>query len=142
MQLAGQDFQVQHDIDESIAGNNPNINARLMTDEFDLPLMFRVGISMDILKGWSKSNFIISVDALHPSDDVESINVGGEYVFDNLIAFRIGYKGLFAKDSEQGLNYGVGIQYEIGSVKLKVDYSYITFGILNNVNMFSVGLGL
>jgi hypothetical protein len=142
MQLDGRDMQVQHDIDVSVAGNDPNINARLRTDLYDLPLIFRVGVSMDILKGWSNSNFIISADALHPSDDVESINVGCEYVFNNLIALRVGYKGFFAKDSEQGLNYGGGVRYEIGNTKLKVDYSYISFGVLSSVHMFSVGLGL
>ena len=142
MKLEGQDFQVEHDPYPSVAGNNGSINATLSTDPYDLPLLFRIGASMDVLKGWSNSNLILSVDALHPSDDVESLNIGGEYVFNNLIAVRIGYKGLFSKDSEQGFNYGVGIQYEISNINLKIDYSYITFGLLNNVNMFSVGLGL
>jgi hypothetical protein len=142
MQLAGEDFQVVHDPYPSIAGNNGSINAALSTDAYELPLLFRIGASMDVLKGWSNSNLVLSVDALHPSDDVESMNIGAEYMFEKLIALRIGYKGLFAKDSEQGLNYGGGIQYEIGGIKLKVDYSYISFGVLNNVNMFSVGLGL
>jgi hypothetical protein len=85
---------------------------------------------------------ILSADAFHPSDDVESIIIGAEYMFNNLIALRMGYKGLFGKDSEQGFNYGGGIRYEIGSIKLKVDYSNISFGVLNSVNMFSIGLGL
>jgi hypothetical protein len=59
MQLDGQDMQVQHDIDVSVSGNNPNINARLMTDPYDLPLF---GVSMDVLKGAANSNLIISVD--------------------------------------------------------------------------------
>lgn len=142
MQLAGEDFQVVHDPYPSIAGNNGSINATLSTDAYELPLLFRIGASMDVLKGLANSNLIISADALHPSDDVESVNIGAEYTFENLIALRVGYKGLFSKDSEQGLNYGGGIRYEIGGVKLKVDYSYISFGDLKNVNMFSVGLGL
>jgi hypothetical protein len=142
MQLEGQDFQVQHDSYPGISGNNGNINSTLSTDPYDLPLMFRLGASMDVLKGWANSNLVLSVDALHPSDDVEYLNIGGEYVFDNLIALRVGYKGLFANDSEQGLNYGCGIRYGIGNTNLNVDYSYISFGLLNNVHMFSVGLGL
>jgi hypothetical protein len=142
MQLNGQDMQVQHDIDVSVSGNNPNINARLMADSYELPLLFRVGISTDVLKGWANSNLILAVDALHPNDDVEYVNVGCEYVFDNLLALRVGYKGLFAKDSEQGLNFGGGIRYEIGGTRLKFDYSYISFGILSNVHMVGIGLGL
>jgi hypothetical protein len=142
MQLDGQDFRVQHDIDVSNSGNNPNINANLSTDPYDLPLLFRVGVSMDVLKGTANSNLIISVDALHPSDDVESVNVGGEYVFNNLLSLRAGYKGLFAKDSEQGFNVGGGVQYTIGTTTIYFDYAYINFGVLNAVHMFCLALGL
>ena len=142
MQLDGRDMQVQSDIDQSISGNNPNINARLQTDAFDLPLMFRVGMSMDVLKGIANSNLILSVDALHPSDDVESVNIGGEYVFYDILSLRAGYKGLFAKDSEFGLNLGGGIKYNVGTTAIRFDYSYIDFGILNAVHIYSISLGL
>lgn len=143
MQLQGQDFQVQNDPYPSISGNNGNINSTLSTDPYDLPLLFRLGVSMDVLRGLYNSNLIISVDALHPSDDVESVNIGGEYVFGNMLSLRMGYKGLFSKDSEQGMNYGGGIRLNIaGRTSLLFDYSYVSFGILNSVHMFSVGLGL
>ncbi|MDZ7262731.1 MAG: PorV/PorQ family protein, partial [candidate division KSB1 bacterium] len=141
MRLDGRDLQIQHDIDPSVYGNNPNINARLRTDNFDLPLMFRVGVSMDVLKGLYDSNLILSVDALHPSDDVESVNLGGEYVFNNMFSLRAGYKELFAKDSEQGLTFGGGIRYNIiGTTTFYFDYSYTDFGVLNAVHIFSVSL--
>jgi hypothetical protein len=76
------------------------------------------------------------------SDDVETVNVGGEYVFENMVSLRMGYKGLFDKNSEQGMTYGVGIRANIGGTSIYFDYSYISFGVLNNVNMFAVGLGL
>ena len=142
LQLDGRDMDVQHDIDASVSGNNPNINSRLMTDPYDLPLLFRVGVSMDVLKGAANSNLIISVDALHPSDDVDSINIGGEYVFEEILYLRAGYKGLFAKDSEYGWNYGGGIRYSIGGTTIHFDYSYIDFGILKSAHMFNIGLGL
>ncbi|MGD8782199.1 MAG: PorV/PorQ family protein [Ignavibacteria bacterium] len=143
MQLEGQDMLVQHDIAENVKGNNEYINANLETDEFDLPLMFRVGVSMDILKGLANSNWIISADALHPSDDVESVNVGTEYIFHDIFSVRVGYKGLFAKDSEQGLNFGSGIRYNVmGTTTVGFDYSYIDFGIFDAVHMFSVSFGI
>ncbi|MFO7446675.1 MAG: PorV/PorQ family protein [Ignavibacteriaceae bacterium] len=143
MQIDGRDLLVQHDIDRRINGNNENINANLETDRFDLPLMFRVGVSMDILKGAANSNWIVSADALHPSDDVESVNVGTEYLFNDMFAVRIGYKGLFAEDSEQGLNFGGGVKYKImDNTAFQFDYSYIDFGLFDAIHMFSVTLGL
>ncbi len=141
MQLDGRDLQIQHDIDPGANGNNPNINARLQTDQFDLPLLFRVGVSADLLKGALNSNLIVSADALHPSDDVESINMGAEYTFNDMISLRAGYKGLGAKDAEQGLNYGAGLHYVLAGTILYVDYAYIDFGDLSAVHMFGVRLG-
>jgi hypothetical protein len=144
MQLDGQDLVVQHDINPVLSGNNSKINAKLQTDAFDLPLMFRVGLSTDLLKGDYHSNFIISVDALHPSDDKESINVGGEYILYDMFSLRAGYKELFKQDSEQGLTFGAGLRYTISGMNTTVyfDYAYIDFGVFSSVNMFSISLGL
>lgn len=143
MQLAGQDLLVQHDIDPRIGGNNENINANLQTDKYDLPLMMRIGLSMDLLDGIGSSNLIVSVDALHPSDDVESVNLGAEYRLFNIFSLRAGYKALFADDSEESFTFGAGIKYKLfGGVAFYFDYSYVSFGLFSSVNMFSVGLGI
>jgi hypothetical protein len=142
MQMGGRDMLIQTDIDPQIAGNNYNINADLKTDAFDLPLMFRVGLSMDVLKGLADSNLILSVDATHPNDDVESLNVGGEYWFHKMFALRAGYKSMFARDSEEGLCFGAGINYKLmGYTTLMIDYAYEDFGVLKEVQLFTLGLG-
>jgi hypothetical protein len=141
MRLDGRDLQIQYDPDPGRSGNNPNINALYQTDKFDLPLTFRVGVSMDVLKGKSDSNLLLSVDALHPSDDLEYVNLGGEYVFHDMFFLRGGYKELFAKDSETGLSFGGGIRYNmLGSTDLRFDYSYVDFGLFDAVHMFSIDL--
>lgn len=140
MRMSGRDLLVQTDIDPQVSGNNANINANLKTDEFDLPLMFRVGVSMDVLKGVGDSHLILSVDALHPNDDVESLNVGGEYVYHDMVALRAGYTSMFARDNEGGLSLGSGFHYRLVGIMLMIDYGYRDFGILNDVQMFSVGI--
>ena len=143
MQLEGRDLNFQTDVAPNISGNNQSISAQLQTDQFELPLLFRVGVSMDVLKGIGHSNLIISADALHPNDDREYINVGGEYNFYDIFSLRGGYKGLFAKDSEQGISLGGGVHYTVlEAATIYFDYSYIDFGRLSAVHMFSVGLGL
>ncbi|RPI03601.1 MAG: PorV/PorQ family protein [Calditrichaeota bacterium] len=141
MQMSGRDMLIQTDIDPSISGNNHNINANLSTDQFDLPLMFRVGLSMDVLKGIGNSNLILAVDALHPNDDVESVNLGAEYVYGKMFALRGGYKTLFARDSEQGICFGAGFHWNVSGMKLMIDYAYQDFGVLKEIQMFSVALG-
>jgi len=141
MQMSGRDMLIQTDIDPSISGNNQNINANLATDAFDLPLMFRVGVSMDVLKGLGNSNLILALDALHPNDDVESLNFGTEYVYGGMFVLRAGYKAIFARDSEEGLCFGAGFQWGTGGMDLQIDYAYEEFGVLNEIQMFSIGLG-
>lgn len=141
MQIGGRDMQTQMDPDPTVSGNNENIPAYLKTDAFDLPLMFRVGISMDVLKGIGKSNLILAVDALHPNDDYESMNVGCEYVFNKMFSIRAGYKSLFNKESEEGLSLGAGLNIPMGGIRLVLDYAYHDFGVLNYIQKITIGLG-
>ena len=64
-----------------------------MTDEFDLPMIFRFGMSFSkkLKNGFGT---ILAIDAIHPSDNTESINIGTE--FDAQLKYTI-YKGLYAK---------------------------------------------
>ncbi|MBN1780539.1 PorV/PorQ family protein [bacterium] len=140
LQMSGQDMLTQVDIDPMLAGNNENMNADLKTEQYDLPLLFRVGVSMDVLKGFNNSNLIIAVDALHPNNNVESVNIGAEYAFNKMIFIRGGYNSLFAEDSEAGPSYGGGIKYGLRGTSMVFDYAFKDFGILNNVQMFTVGV--
>jgi hypothetical protein len=141
MRMEGRDLMLQADIDASKHGNNENINASLQTDAYDLPLLFRFGLSMDVLKGLYNSNLILSVDALHPNDNVESVNVGAEYTYGKMVSLRCGYQSLFDPSSEEGLCLGGGIVYKIfGQTTLYLDYAWGDFGVLNNTQKLSMGL--
>lgn len=140
LKMDGRDLLVQHDIDQESEGNNSNINADLSTDEFTLPTLFRVGMSMNILRdlaGLSRQNLILSIDAIHPNDNKEYLQVGCEYLPIKHIALRAGYRELFLKDSEGNLTMGAGLSYPFGSMKLNLDYAYCDFGRLDNVNKFT-----
>jgi hypothetical protein len=85
----------------------------------------------------------VSVDAAHPSDDNEYINVGGEYIFYEMFSLRAGYNKLFL-NSEQGLTFGGGLRYTLEgtNTSIAIDYAFIDFGVFSAVHTFSVGLGL
>jgi hypothetical protein len=83
----------------------------------------------------------LAVDAIHPSDNYESVNLGAEYVYNDFIAFRGGYKSLFLLNSEESFTLGFGLkQILIGNVALKVDYAYQNFKRLTYIQKFSVGV--
>jgi hypothetical protein len=139
VQMDGRDLLTQVDIDPKRSGNNETINTVLKTEQYDLPLYFRVGLSMDLLRGAANSNLVIAVDAIHPNDDSEYVNVGAEYVYYNMFALRAGYKSLFATDAEEGLSLGAGFKMTVMRYILNMDYAYRDFGRLGDIQMFSIG---
>ena len=64
-------------------------------------------------------------------------------MFFNKYFLRAGYIELFNKDSEQGLSFGCGIQYNVTRITtFCFDYSFIDFSVFNAIHMFSVSLGI
>ncbi len=140
MQIQGENALVSYDPDLSTTGNNGNIPAYLATDSWDLPLNFRVGISYDVPIG-SLGKMTLAVDAMHPSDNYECMNVGGEYVFYDFLYLRAGMKSLFQQDSEEGLTLGIGVkQFLIGNLQFTFDYAYEDFGRLKYVQKIDLGI--
>jgi hypothetical protein len=140
MQMDGKDLFVQHDINPGIFGNNDQILAKLNTDSYPLPLTFRAGLAMDLVDD-EDHRFTIGVDALHPNDNDESVNVGTEYVFNNLVSIRAGYKSLFLDNTEEGLTLGAGLSYYFApNFGIFFDYAYQDFGILDYTQHFSFGV--
>ncbi|MFA6438590.1 MAG: PorV/PorQ family protein [Bacteriovoracaceae bacterium] len=140
-QFSGRDLQVPYDQSISKYGDNSQLQAELLTNDFALPVMFRVGIGMPVQL--SESNTLtVAVDAFHPSDNTESMSVGAEYIFDHLIALRAGYQNLFLQDSEVGLTFGTGIEYEMSGYKINFDYGWADHGRLKEAHRISVGIML
>jgi len=140
MQLSGDDLLVQKDISPQ-AGNNPNINANLSTDRFDIPLNLRIGFSYEVLKSASQA-LIVALDATYPNDNSENLSIGAEYsAFNDLISLRAGYRGIGMQDSEESFTVGGGIRYGIvGNLGVKVDYAFQDFGRLKDVHQFALGI--
>ncbi|OQX85666.1 hypothetical protein B6D60_07485 [candidate division KSB1 bacterium 4484_87] len=104
-------------------------------ESFQLPLTFKIGISMNafdlvpISSEYHKLN--ISVDAVHPRSFPEYVSIGGEYDFMNMIFLRAGY---MSSHDEYNLSYGVGFKV----FGLGVDYSYVPFDVFDDINRITV----
>lgn len=137
MQLSGRDVT---QVIPSGAGGQNFVNSNIELDHFDLPLLFRFGLSTDVIRDGT-SKLVVSVDAIHPNDHTEYINAGTEYSWNEVLYLRAGYNSLFEQDTEKGLTLGFGVHYRIiDMVKVKLDYAYQDFGRLKDVHYFSVGV--
>lgn len=140
MKLDGTSSLVLYDPDPNSTGNNNQIPATLQADEWELPLNFRVGLAYNLINS-EMHKLLLAVDALHPSDNYESINAGAEYSFNDMFFIRGGYKSLFLQDSEESFTFGFGVkQLLLGNIAIKVDYAYGDFGRLTNIQKFSLGI--
>ncbi len=141
MQMSGRDQKFSIDPDPNNTGNVEFVNAMYETDKFPLPLIFRVGLSGEIINT-DQMRLSFAVDALHPNDNVEWVNAGLEYALAETFFLRGGMNTLFREDSEEGLTIGGGINYQIpgSTTRVKIDYSYSAFGRLKNVQRLALGL--
>ncbi len=108
-----------------------------------LPLMFKFGAAIDLnelLIPESKAHVLtLAVDALHPKDYTERMNFGLEYVFNQLIALRGGYKLNY---DEEKYTAGLGVNTVVKGLRVQFDYSATDFGAFGMVNRFSLAFQL
>ena len=89
-----------------------------------------------------QNRLTIAADALHPNDNAESMNIGAEYAYNEMFFLRGGYQALFLEDSQEGFTVGAGVYAKTSGLTFKIDYAYQEFGLLDNVQMFTVRLSL
>ena len=142
MQLEGRDLITITDVNNQVSGNY-NPDARLKTEPWPLPLIFRVGVSMNLVGGddpiiaSEQNRFTLAIDGVHPNDNTEKINVGSEYSRNETVFARIGYRINY--DVEKW-TFGAGFKMKIGGQGVGFDYALIDFNDLGKISQFSLEL--
>ncbi|MCH8327295.1 MAG: PorV/PorQ family protein [Candidatus Marinimicrobia bacterium] len=138
MKLEGRNIRFLTDPDETMAGNNSQIPAVYELSRWPLPLTFRVGLSGEAIQT-DRIRLSWSVDALHPSDNSEYIDIGTELALGNRLFLRGGLHNLFMVDEKQGrIALGAGLYHAFSpSLRVKVDYAWVDYALLLPVSMLS-----
>jgi len=141
MKLAGRDTRTFHRIDQTKLGSNDRIPQGIEMDGWELPMNFQFGLATELFKSGEHA-LTVSVDALYPSGNRESLNVGAEYGFDETLFVRGGYQSLFLVDGEGGLSAGAGILTNLfgDDLKGRVDYAFTDFGRLKEIHTIAVSV--
>ena len=141
MRIDGEDLNVRVDIAPDQEGNNQSVVGRLRTDDFDAPLVMRVGLSWDAIQT-EGNRFTVAIDGINPNDNAQSLNIGGEYaLFGETLVLRGGFNELFLNDREKGLTLGVGVNFETpGGIAFSGGYAFQNFKHLDAINRFSFEL--
>ncbi len=124
-------------------GNYADTPGQYRLSEWELPLIFRIGVSAVVFKH-EHQNVRVAVDALHPNNNAESINAGLQYGLTipgtGQFFLRGGMKGMFLPESESGWSFGVGFQKLLmDNMSIKFDYSVRDMGLFGNFHSYSFG---
>ena len=97
----------------------------------------RLGVSR-LWKEQSGTSFLVALGGDIAPSEANSVQAGGEFSYHSVLFLRAGYNLQLQNtgfSGVQGLTGGAGIQ--IGSIKL--DYAFVPYGELGNVNLVSLG---
>lgn len=136
----GRDLSVTFDQDPNSSGDNGTIPSTIFTDRFGVPITLRFGLALPVRLD-AANRLRLAIDALHPSDNSESVNLGAEYAYKDVFALRAGWQQLFLEDSEAGLTLGAGFKGEMSNaLGFHLDYAFTDQGRLDHAHRFSVGI--
>ncbi len=121
---------------EALNSVQSKLNTTLATSNFALPLKFDIGVATDVFQGKMESQKLnVAFDFSTHSDGPELFNLGGEYIWDDMVAIRAGYA--FNQD-QLGLGAGVGFHYKSEDFNGTIDYSLNptkNFGIIHRISV-------
>ena len=135
----GRDLRFTFDNVPGQNGDNSTLPGLKFTDQFAVPLTFRVGAAMPF-RLQDNNRLTLAADAFHPNDNSESVSVGAEYLMNDQLGLRAGYQNLFLQDSEVGATLGAGVRGQVEGFRYRVDYAWADQGRLGHSNRMSVGL--
>ncbi len=108
---------------------------KYVEEGFQLPLVFNLGISMDVMDLFenkpANQSLLVAIDASHYRSHPEQIKIGLDYCIMNRLSIRGGY---ISNNDEGGFSCGVGANF----AGLAFDYAYTPFGIFDNVQRMTV----
>jgi hypothetical protein len=136
----GRDLRVTWDQDPNRYGDNGTLPAEQFTDDYPVPILFRVGLAYPFkfandFQAWT------ALDAWHPSDNTESVSGGAEVAWKQMVSLRLGYQNLFLDDSEVGLTLGAGFAGKANNFGYRVDYAWADHQRLDGTHRVTVGVG-
>lgn len=106
--------------------------------KFRTPLLFRVSAGEDFLL-LDDHRLTSAIDLVHPTDNLEQVNLGIEYEFLKVLSLRAGYR----LGPERGkVAFGAGVAPpEIGPVGVRLDYAYSRFdNVFGATHRVTVGI--
>ncbi|HAV24201.1 MAG TPA: hypothetical protein DCX46_12080 [Bacteroidetes bacterium] len=129
---------------QNLAGSVKWLSQSDRDEGYDIPLLFRVGTSVDLIhEGNSFLNLgpshrlTVLADALHSNDYAERLHVGAEYTFNDFVALRLGHRFNY---EEGDWSVGLGVKQDISGIGVRIDYAFVSYKHLESPHRLTVSI--
>ena len=109
---------------------------------YHMPLKFQVGVSYVLFEDSPNHKLMIAIDAVHPNDSSERLNLGIQYSFIDILFFRGG-----AYSNHNSASFMGGIGLDLGKITqlandFRFDMAVSNYGLLGFVKQFTIAMSL
>ncbi len=124
--------------------NRPSQFYKIDAASFELPSTLEFGFGYKANLNETNS-LLLSTSYQNSNFYGDEYKIGGEYVFNNLLALRAGYTLIPSEqiiENIYGLTLGAGINYDMQGTLIKFDYAYRQVDLFSPNHVISLALGL
>ncbi len=134
MKFNGRDLEVLYTVPDSPTGKE--VPARLKTESWELPLLFRLGLETDVLR-IDNMRLHVAYQLLDSRDYQARHLVGAEFVYNDFVYLRGGFKPNW---DEASWSAGFGLNIRMPNMgRVLFDYAATDWGVFGLVQQFGVG---
>jgi len=106
---------------------------KFLQEQYSLPTALKFGVLVDVFKD-ANNQVISTLQIARLNDAEEQYNLGAEYVFNNMVALRGGWKFAYDQESVTG---GFGVKLNALGLNGSLDYGYNYFKYLPGTHSFT-----
>jgi hypothetical protein len=109
-------------------------------ESYTPPTTFMLGLSYDVFRSSAEQNLTFSAQLTNPNDNAESFNIGVEYLWQQLLALRAGYR--FGVEESTIPSLGFGLVLPGTGPQARFDYGFTSLERLGVVHRLGLEVGL
>lgn len=112
-------------------------------EELVPPTTFQLGVGYRALRNLDGHDLTVSGQLTNPNDNAEQLNVGAEYIWNEVLAVRTGYAFGVEEASTPTFGFGVMVPNVAGAgSRLRADYGFARLDRLGSTHRIGVGVRL
>ncbi len=104
------------------------------------PTTFLLGFTYELLRSSEASRLVLAAQLNNPNDNVENWNLGVEYIWNEVLMLRTGYR--FGIEEYNVPSFGAGINIPYAGPDLRFDYGFSRLSRLGTVHRVGLNISL